>query len=219
MVTVSCSAVLFDLDGVLIDSTPLVKRLWESWGAKHGVDAGPLLASALGQRIIDTMMHLVDKGLFSVEGATEEAAVMETRAEADSDGLVPFPGAGELLEKVQPGAWAVVTGETRRLATTRLNICGLPIPEVLVTADDVAMGKPDPESYLAASRRLGVDARQAVVIEDTPTGIEAGRAAGMRVIAVTTTYPEADLGRADFCIGGVGDIVARVGEAGTVLTF
>lgn len=219
MATISCAAVLFDLDGVLIDSTPLVKRLWETWAVEHDLDPDALLASAFGQRIIDTMTRLADAGVMTTDRAIQEAAIMEERAQLGSGEIEAMPGAGELLRSMEPDAWAVVTGETRRLATIRMGVAALPVPDVLVTADDVAHGKPDPESYLLAGRRLGADPSDAVVVEDTPMGIEAGRAAGMRVVAVATTYPSRELERADVCIGGVGDILVRIHDGVTLLTL
>ena len=205
MTTIECGAVLFDLDGVLVDSTALVTRLWTHWSGERGLAPEDVLAAAYGQRTIDTMRAIAR------ERAEEEAAAFDEREESETEGLAPLPGARELLGSLPGGRWAVVTSGSARLAKSRLQACGLPLPVVLVSADDVSNGKPDPECYLFGSRRLGIGPEEAVVIEDTPAGIQAARAAGMRTIAVRTTYPGDRLAEADFCVAGVHEIVASPG--------
>jgi len=203
--TIPCGAVLFDLDGVLVDSTPLIIRRWTEWAIERGLVPQAVLAAAHGRRTIDAMRAL------ERERADEEAATFEEQEESETDGLAPFPGARELLESLPNGHWGVVTSGSARLAKSRLRACGLPIPAVLVSADDVSKGKPNAECYALASRRLRVRPEEAVVIEDTPAGVRAGRGAGIRVIAVATTYPIDQLAEAEYCVAGVQEIVASSG--------
>jgi sugar-phosphatase len=209
-----CSAVLFDLDGVLVDSTPLVTRLWTSWASENGHDIAEVLAAAHGQRTVDTMTSL-----FGNEDAAKQAELFDQRELREVDGLVALPGARELLEQMPPGRWAVVTSGSKNLARSRMSVCGLPAPSVLVSAEDVSHGKPDPEGYSLACARLGAEASTAVVVEDTPAGVRAGRAAGTRVVAVGTTYPIEELGEADVCSGGLSDISLQLTDAGMVLVI
>lgn len=180
----SCDAVLFDMDGTLVDSTECVERQWYRWAGRHGLDAGRILRVSHGRRTIETIRDVAPH--LAVE---EEAAWFEQEELKDRDGILAVPGAIALLGGIPPHRWAVVTSASRELATLRMECAGLTIPDVLVSADDVRRGKPDPEGYLTAAQRLGVQAGRCLVIEDTPAGIEAGRAAGMPVLAVTTTFP------------------------------
>jgi sugar-phosphatase len=111
-----------------------------------------------------------------------------------------------LLAALPPGSWTVVTSGTRALATGRLAHGGLPIPEQLITADDVERGKPDPQPYLAGAAALGVDPADCLVIEDAPAGIEAGKAAGMTVLALATTFEAGELAAADYVVGSLADV-------------
>lgn len=186
-----CDAVLFDLDGVLVDSTPSVERSWRSWAAQHGLDAGRILAVAHGRPAAETIRafapHL---------DAVAETRVLE-RAEIEDVGSVArLPGAAEMIASLPGGSWGIVTSGTRALATARVKQVGLPVPEAFVTADDVARGKPNPECYLAGARLLGVPPGRCVVFEDAPAGVRAGRAAGMTVVALTTTHGPAALSEA-----------------------
>src|SRR6185436_1835157 len=144
----------------------------------HGIDPVSVLAEAHGRRTIDTIRAVAPS--LDVEA---EARLMEARESTDFDGVTTLPGAVKLLAALPAGSWTVVTSGTRALATGRLTHGGLPIPEQLITADDVERGKPDPQPYLAGARALAVDPAACLVIEDAPAGIEAGKAAGMSVLA------------------------------------
>lgn len=192
---INCRAILFDLDGVLVDSTACVERHWRMWARLHGLDAEYILADSHGRRTIDTMRAVAP------EIATEaEAARLEQAEALDTVGVVAAPGASELLAALQSVPWAVVTSGSRLMASTRLRFTGLPMPQVLITADDVQQGKPAPEGYLKAARLLGISPQDCIVIEDAPPGIEAGRAAQATVIGVATTYPPTALRAASICI-------------------
>jgi sugar-phosphatase len=136
-----------------------------------------------------------------------EAARMDASEAVDTDGLVRIDGAAELARSLPQGSWAVATSGSQAIARTRLGYAGVPVPDALVTIDDVDRGKPDPEAYLLAAERLGMTPEQCVVIEDAPAGIKAARAAGMRVIAVATTHISEELGEADVVVARISDIV------------
>lgn len=201
MAVIRCGAILFDLDGVLMDSRVAVERAWVRWAAGHGIDSTAVLTEAHGRRTIDTIRAVAPS--LDVE---VEARLLEARESTDFDGVTTLPGAAKLLAALPPGSWTVVTSGTRALATGRLAHGGLPIPEQLITADDVERGKPDPQPYLAGAAALGVDPEECLVIEDAPAGIEAGKAAGMRVLAVATTFDEGVLAAADYVAGSLADV-------------
>ncbi len=193
-----CDAVLFDLDGTLVDSTKVVERLWAEWAARHSLNVRDILAISHGRRAEETM-RLVAPHLPALQ---EEAASRLREEEELSEGLVAVAGAKTLLESIPPHRWAIVTSCTQKLAEVRLQSVGLPIPAVVISQESVPRGKPHPEGYLEAARILGWAPGNCLVVEDAPLGVEAGRAAGMRVLGVSTTFPadrlSADLTVADF---------------------
>jgi len=190
---IRCGAILFDLDGVLVDSGAAVERAWERWATRHRLQPRHVLAEAHGRRTTDTIRAVAP--WLDVEA---EARVLEEAETADTDGVVALPGAASLLEALSPSIWAVATSGTRRLATTRLTHAGLPLPAVLVTAEDVEHGKPDPQAYVAAAHALGVEPSRCLVVEDAPAGIAAGTAAGAIVLALATTFGASELRGADY---------------------
>jgi sugar-phosphatase len=196
---ITCSALLFDLDGVLIDSTPAVTRVWTQWAIAHGFDPNELVQNAHGCPSIATIREYLPHADHEAENREVERREIE-----DLEGVVTLPGARELLGALPADRWTIVTSCTRPLAEVRLRAAGLPIPERLVTCDDVKHGKPDPEPYLKGASLLGVRAADCVVVEDVPAGIRAGKAAGARVIACRTTVSEPELKEAgaDWIVGG-----------------
>jgi sugar-phosphatase len=180
---IRCDAIIFDLDGVLVDSTPCIERQMHRWAAEHGLDATAVLRLAHGRRTVETI-RLAAPHL----DAEAEAAAIEAAEAADTEGVVEMPGARALLAALPATAWAIATSNTRRTAIMRLQHTGLPIPRVLLIAESVQQGKPHPEVYLTAAAQLGVDPRRCVVVEDAPAGISAGRAAGMVVLALVGTH-------------------------------
>lgn len=183
------SAYLCDLDGVLVDSLPVVERTWRWWAQSHGLDAEPFVNDH-GRTTLETIARLAP-GL----DARAEAKRIEEHEVNDVDGLVALPGAATMLSRADPVA--VVTSGGRRLAEARLRAAGLPVPAVLISADAVERGKPDPEPYLLAASALDVSARECIVFEDSPAGVRAGKAAGMHVVALTTTLAASELTDAD----------------------
>ncbi len=196
-----CDAVLFDLDGVLVDSLECVERHWRRWAAQHHVDWTTIVEVAPGRRTVETIA-LVAPHL----NAEAEASRLSVDEATDTDGVRTVDGASELLAALPEGCWAVVTSGNSATATSRLRVTGLPIPAVLVTADDVVRGKPDPEPYRIAAERLGVMATNCLVLEDSPTGVAAGRAAAMRVIGVASTHRPEDLAEADAVVSCLVDV-------------
>jgi len=188
MTQIICSALLFDLDGVLVDSTPAVIRVWTRWALKHGLDTDEVVRKAHGRPSIATICEYFPQGDHEAENREVESGEIQ-----DLEGVVPLPGARELLSALPSDRWTIVTSCTRPLATVRLRAAGLPLPSRLVTCDDVKHGKPDPEPYLKGASLLGASAKDCVVVEDAPAGIRAGKAAGARVIACRTTAPESEL--------------------------
>lgn len=195
MATFRCSALLFDLDGVLVDSTRSVDRQWRIWAREQGIDEEKVMAIAHGVRTIDVIRAVAPH-----LDAEAEVRKLESREAEDHDGVAVMPGAAELVRAIPEGRWCVVTSGTRHLARARLRLAGIPIPMILITADDVANGKPHPEPYLQAAELLGVDPKECLVIEDAPAGIQSAHAGGMKVIGLTSTYPASALSEADVVV-------------------
>jgi mannitol-1-/sugar-/sorbitol-6-phosphatase len=189
------SAVLFDLDGVLVESREATERVWLDWAARNGIAVEELRAAMHGVRsaeVVRTLRPELD--------AVAESDAIERRQAEDLDGLRAIPGAAQALGALKGDRVAVVTSATRPLAEARLGAVGIEPPAVVVYAGDVARGKPDPEGYRTAAERLGVDPSEALVVEDSPPGIAAGRAAGAATVGVTSTHAAAELGAADVVI-------------------
>ncbi|GAB3209076.1 HAD-IA family hydrolase [Marinactinospora thermotolerans] len=185
---IPAEALLFDMDGTLIDSTPAAVRCWLRWAEEWGVSPRRLAEVHMhGRPAADIVAELVEPG--RVAAAVARIDELEI---AETDGLVMLPGTAELLESLPRERWAVVTSATRALAEARLKAVGIEAP-LVVTADDITRGKPDPEPFVVGARSLGVAASRCVVFEDAPVGVAAGRAAGARVVAVTTTHGAREL--------------------------
>jgi mannitol-1-/sugar-/sorbitol-6-phosphatase len=204
MVEISCDGILFDLDGVLVDSTPAVSRVWKKWALAKGFgDPEEIVRLAHGRPSIDTVRDLLPGADLELENEVILRGEIE-----DTEGVIALPGVGELLNSLPAAQWAIVTSCVRALAVVRLKTAGLPIPHRLQTSDDVRRGKPDPEPYLKGAALLGVPAGRCVVFEDAPAGIRSGKAAGALVIALPTTSPQTELEQAgaDWIISGYDDL-------------
>ena len=201
VLSLRCQAILFDLDGVLVDSAECVERTWRNWASRHRLDPEHVIAFAHGRRTIETV-RLVAPEL----DADAEVAELEAGETMKTEGIYEIETARDLIERLPVGRWAVVTSGTRAVAEFRLRHTRLPIPSVMICADEIARGKPDPEGYLAAAARLGNTPADCVVIEDAPSGIEAAHAAGMRVIAIASTYPPDRLTGADAVVERLSDL-------------
>jgi sugar-phosphatase len=197
----SAKAILFDMDGVLIDSAPAVERVWRVWALAHGFDPASVVAQAHGRRSIETI-----RAVAPAMDAEKENLVVEQMEIDDKDGVTALPGAARLLAQLPDDRFAIVTSATRPLAMARLGYAGLSVPRYMVTADDVVNGKPSPEPYLKGAALLGFAAADCLVFEDTPAGIASARASGMQAIALRTTYPAQDLQAADAIVASLADL-------------
>jgi mannitol-1-/sugar-/sorbitol-6-phosphatase len=173
---------------VLVDSGPQIERTWRAFAQRHGLDPEQVVAAGHGRRPID-LIRLIAPHL----DAEAEAAQIERDEIADAARSRALPGARELVEAIPAERFAIVTSGSRAVALARLRAAGLPLPKVMVTADDVQNGKPNPAGYLRAAARLGIEPAHSLVLEDAPAGVAAGLAAGMKVIAVLTTNTESAL--------------------------
>jgi len=216
MTTIHCQAVLFDMDGVLVDSTHAVARVWRKWALDRGFDPVKVVRAAHGRPSIDTVRDFLPNADSNAENMEVERQEVE-----DLEGVIALPGAQALVTSIPAGRWTVVTSATRPLAEVRLRAAGIPIPESLITADDIQHGKPHPEPYQKAAARLGYPASECVVVEDAPAGIRAGKAAGARVIAVPTTSNRRELesAGADWVVRNCADISAPSDGWGLALTL
>jgi mannitol-1-/sugar-/sorbitol-6-phosphatase len=178
-----CSAVLFDLDGVLVDSAAYVEQQWRRWASARGLRPEPFLRVCHGRRALETIRMAAPH----LDAEAEVKAFLPVE-EAGAEAIGPLAGATRLLSALPAGSWAVATSGLRPIAASRLRRAGLPVPSVLVCAEDVARGKPSPDAYLLAARGLGVVPSDCLVVEDAPAGIQAARSAGMMVVGLTTTH-------------------------------
>lgn len=200
LLNLECAAILFDMDGTIVDSTAIVERAWGWWAKRHGIALEDVLRFSHGRPTADTMEHFLPG---QDHGA--ELAEMLLFEEQVTDGIVPVPGAVEAVDAARNGLWAVVTSAPRRLAGIRLPAAGLPIPGVLVSVDDIERGKPDPQGFLLAAERLNVKPAGCVVFEDTGPGIEAALRAGMQAVGLVTTVARAEL-RCDIAVRDFRDV-------------
>jgi sugar-phosphatase len=216
MTTIRCHALLFDLDGVLIDSTPAVARVWHRWAREHGFDPAEVVRRAHGRPSLSTIREYLPRADHEAENREVERRELE-----DTEGVIQLPGTQHLLDSLPARRWTIVTSCTRPLAEVRLRTAGLAIPRNMITASDVENGKPHPEPYQKAATILGYAAADCVVAEDVPAGIRAGRAAGARVVAFTTTVERQHLENAgaDWIARNCADLSAAKDDDGLVLTL
>jgi mannitol-1-/sugar-/sorbitol-6-phosphatase len=203
MTQLHCRALLFDLDGVLINSTPAVARVWRRWALEYGFNPEEVIARAHGRPSLTTVSEYLPNADHEAENREVERREIE-----DLEGVVPLPGALELLASLPPECWTIVTSCTHPLAEVRIKAAGLPVPPRLITSSGITHGKPHPEPYLKAAAILGFPAEDCVVVEDVPAGIKSGKAAGARVIAFLTTVaaPELQAAGADYILRNCADI-------------
>jgi mannitol-1-/sugar-/sorbitol-6-phosphatase len=188
MAKITCSALLFDMDGVLTDSMPAVARVWAGWAAEHGFDPQEVVRAAHGRPSLLTVRDYLPNADHLAENREVERRELE-----DTEGIVPLPGTLELLAALPRERWAIVTSCTRPLAEVRLRAAGLPRPALFITSSDVEHGKPAPDPYRMAAEKLGFLAKDCIVVEDAPAGVVSGKAAGARVIGVAAMFGKAEL--------------------------
>lgn len=183
-----CKAILFDMDGTLVDSSAVIDRAWKWWTARHSMELEPIMAVQQGRPNRDVL-----KEFASHLDIDKEAELFLKFEEEDLQDLVAIPGANEAVREAQGGRWGIVTSANRSLAELRLKATGFPIPETFISAENIRRGKPDPECYLLGAAALEVEPRDCVVFEDAIAGVQAAKAAGMKVVGVMTNLTEADL--------------------------
>lgn len=205
--------ILFDIDGTLVDSTATVERSWGAWAEEYGVAYEEVLKVCHGRRTEDTVAQFVAPE----HRTTATSRLLALQQEADVDGVVALPGARRLLDALPSSHWAAVTSGPRSLMTARLAAARLPAPKLLIGAEDVSTGKPNPESYLKAAAALGFGAPECLVVEDAPAGVGAGRAAGAQVLAVTTTHHAGELADADVVVTDLSCVSVEVTDTGLAL--
>jgi len=200
---ISCAALLFDLDGVLINSTPAVARVWSKWALERGFNPEEVVARAHGRPSLTTIRDYLPNADHEAENRE-----VERREIADLEGVIPLPGALDLLGSLPVDLWTIVTSCTRALAEVRIRAAGLPLPRKMITSNDIQHGKPHPEPYLKGAAVLGFPPEDCVVLEDVPAGVRAGKSAGAKVIAFTTTVQRAVLKEAgaDWILKNCGDV-------------
>ncbi|HEV8410754.1 MAG TPA: HAD-IA family hydrolase [Gemmatimonadaceae bacterium] len=204
------SAVLFDMDGVLVNSKAVIERVLRRWAARRGLAPSAVAGLPHGQKTSDAIRNVAPH-----LNVREEVAWLDAEEERDLAGITEITGAAKLTGALAPGEWALVTSAGRDLAAMRLKAAHVPLPAKIVSGESVKRGKPDPEGYLLGAQLLGRTPQECVVLEDAPAGIAAGIAAGMRVIGVASTFDRARLARLG-CITIVDDLseitVARTGH-------
>ena len=214
MSEIFCAACLFDLDGVLINSTPAVARVWGRWAVERGFNPEEVVARAHGRPSLTTVREYLPNADHEAENREVERREIE-----DLEGVIPLPGALDLLASLPPDRWTIVTSCTRPLAEVRIKAAGLPLPKKMITSNDIQHGKPNPEPFLKGAAVLGFPASECVVFEDVPAGIRAGKSAGARVIAFTSTVESASLkdAGADWILRNCADVRSEDNAAGVRL--
>ncbi|AZO10763.1 MULTISPECIES: HAD-IA family hydrolase [unclassified Mesorhizobium] len=178
------AAFLFDMDGTVLNSIAAAERVWSQWAQRHGLDVASFLPTIHGRRARETIAAL---GLPGLDPVLEADALLAAET-ADLDGIVPIPGAVAFLQSLPPERWAIVTSAPRELALLRMQAAGIPVPAMMVSGEDVIIGKPAPDCFLLAAERLGVEAHDCLVFEDAPAGIAAGEASGASVMVISAAH-------------------------------
>jgi sugar-phosphatase len=211
---VEAKGLLFDMDGVLISSIGSVRRSWRKWAKIYGIPDADNYEVPHGMRAIEIV-----KSLRPDIDPEEGLKVVEDIEVDDTEDLKVLPGVKALLESLPADRWAIVTSATKRLTVERLKVAGLPLPERLITADMVEQGKPHPEPYMRGAALLGFSSAECVVVEDAPSGVGAGKAAGSRVLGVIGTHTLEELDRADWVVGSLAGLRVVSSGAGLELRF
>lgn len=178
------AALLFDMDGTVVNSIAAAERVWADWARRQDLDVTAFLPTIHGVRAIETIARLALPG---VDPMREADALLQAEV-ADIDGILPIAGAAAFLASLPAERWAIVTSAPRELALLRIAAAGIPLPAILVAAEDVSRGKPAPDCFRLAAERLGVDARDCLVFEDAPAGITAAEAAGAAIVVISATH-------------------------------
>ncbi len=210
-------AMIFDMDGVVIDSGDVYAKHWRMWGAQHGYDYDRDIAHVHPGRPPAETIRVVAPHL----DAEAESIAFNDALDADDgeDAIVAMPGAADLLASLPPDRWTIATSAFRGVAVAWLEHCGLPVPPALVTVDDIERGKPAPDPYLRAAELLGVSPARCLVVEDAPAGVQAAKTAGASVLSLRTTHGAADLTAADYGTAGLHTVQAAIDDGGIVVSW
>jgi sugar-phosphatase len=216
---VRCKGLLFDMDGVLISSIGSVNRCWRRWAKHYNVPDADTFVIRHGTRAFDIMMGL--RPDFTPEQAAEGLRLIEDMEVEDVADLTVLPGVRELLASLPPERWTIVTSATRRLMVGRMKAAGLPQPDKLIAGDDVVHGKPHPEPYMTGAKLLGFTSAECVVVEDAPSGVGSGKAAGSRVLGVLGTHSPQELfaAGADWVTGSLVGVKAALVDGDLQIEF
>jgi len=211
---VETKGILFDMDGVLVSSIGSVVRCWRRWAKMYEIPDADTYEVPHGMRAIDIV-----KSLRPDIDPEEGLRVIEDMEIEDTADLIVLPGVKDLLKSLPVERWAIVTSATKRLMLGRLKVAGLPVPERIISADMVERGKPDPEPYRRGAALLGFRADECIVVEDAPSGVGAGKAAGCRVLGVLGTHSDEELKDADWIVGSLEEMMVAAGPDGLELRF
>ena len=214
LICVETKGILFDMDGVLVSSIGSVVRCWRRWAKMYEIPDADTYEVPHGMRAIDIV-----KSLRPDIDPEEGLRVIEDMEIEDTADLIVLPGVKKLLESLPVERWAIVTSATKRLMLGRLKVAGLPVPERIISGDMVERGKPDPEPYRRGAALLGFRADECIVVEDAPSGVGAGKAAGCRVLGVLGTHMDEELKEADWIVGSLEEMMVTVGSDGLELRF
>jgi sugar-phosphatase len=216
---VEAQGILFDMDGVLISSIASVNRCWRKWAKHYGIAGWETYTIPHGVRAMDIMKSL--RPDFTEADAAEGLRMIEDLEIADTEDLKVLPGVRELLQSLPTARWTIVTSATRRLLLGRLKAAGLPYPAELIAGDDVVNGKPHPEPYMKGAKMLGFTSAECIVVEDAPSGVGSGKAAGSRVLGVLGTHGAEELyaAGAEWVVASLEGVKATSTETGLQLEF
>lgn len=211
-----CKGFLFDLDGTLVDSLPVVERAWVNWASRHGIAADEVLNFIHGKQAITSLRHFMAGA--SEEAIQQEFFALEKIEAEDTDGITALPGAQQLLATLTELdiPWAIVTSGSLPVASSRRKAAGLPEPEELVTAERVQNGKPEPDAYLLGAQLLELEPEECVVVEDAAAGILSGLAAGCHVIAVNAPAGSSRLEDVDMLLTSLEELIVHKNPDGTI---
>jgi sugar-phosphatase len=214
LICVETKGILFDMDGVLVSSIGSVVRCWRRWAKIYDIPNADTYEVPHGMRAIEIV-----KSLRPDIDPEEGLKVIEDMEIEDTADLIVLPGVKALLESLPVERWAIVTSATKRLMLGRLKVAGLPVPERIISGDMVERGKPDPEPYRRGAELLGTKAEECVVVEDAPSGVGAGKAAGCRVLGVLGTHSADELKETDWIVESLEELSVTVGAGGLELCF